>query len=193
MTWPSVSTQVRAPEDAGTIEAIGSEHGRHPFKHDRRRLSPTRTITGRATRSTTPSGATTYAGCARGFFGRCGRSNLVLASPPRSIPLGMTRQRERGVVAGGEGGRALLARRWLSVVECTSGAKPDATGQLQQAHALYGSAIDRVGRDWATDDRGAVRATRGCELDVPYSRKRRQGGSTLLPENQVVNPTSLSL
>lgn len=100
-----------------------------------------------------------------------------------------------GAVADEEGGCALRARRWLSVVECASGAKlgRDATEQIQKARALYGSAIDRVGLNRATDDRGAMRATRGCGLDVPCSRKWRRCGSMLLPENQVVNPASLSL
>jgi hypothetical protein len=68
-----------------------------------------------------------------------------------------------------------------------------ATEQILKARAVYGSAIDRVEVDRATDDRGAVRATRRCGLDVRCSRKRRRRGSTLLLENQVVNPASLSI
>jgi hypothetical protein len=71
----------------------------------------------------------------------------------------MTSQENRAGEADEEGGRALLTRRRLCVVKCASGVKPEhgtRQSKIQKARALYGLAIDRVGLDRATDDRGAV-------------------------------------
>jgi hypothetical protein len=120
---------------------------------------------------------------------------------PSVAGTGSTVEDDQTKVADGRSGRsgrprvaraALVKRRGVRVGS-QAGTRRDPTEQIQTARARYGSAIDRFGLDRATDDRGAVRATRGGGLDVRCSCTRRLCGSTLLPEIQVVNPASLSI